>query len=83
MESEVEALASLGRNIIYASNCKAPLMWFPFACFGFKDKGRGKVLVVEIVGSFILGIGFEVGSKSGVTASCSLHNLTDLLPPSE
>ena len=38
-------------------------------------QGRGKVLVVEVAGSFILGIGLEVASKSAVAAPCSLHNL--------
>ena len=71
----VEALTSLDSDKVHATNCKASLTWFPFAFLGIEVKARGKVLVVEVAGSFILGIGLEVCSKSGVTASCSLHNL--------
>src|ERR1700724_2457558 len=74
-ESEVEAFASLGSDIVHASDCKAPLTWFPFATFEVVDESRGKVLIVDVAGSFILGIGLEVGSKSGVAVACSLNNL--------
>src|ERR1700724_1188608 len=74
-ESEVEAFAGLGSDIVHASDCKAPLTWFPFATFEVVDESRGKVLIVDVAGSFVLGIGLEVGSKGGVAASCSLDNL--------
>src|SRR6202023_1816845 len=64
-ESEVEALASLGSDIVHASDCKAPLTWFPFAIFEVVDESRGKVLIVDVAGSFVLGIGLEVGGKGG------------------
>src|ERR1700724_4243401 len=64
-ESEVEAFASLGSDIVHVSDCKAPLMWFPFAIFEVVDESRGKVLIVDVAGSFVLGIGLEVGGKGG------------------
>src|ERR1700724_3153666 len=74
-ESEVEALASLGSDVVHASDCKAPLTWFPCSLFEVVDKGRGKVLVVEVAGGLVLGIGLEVGSKCGVAVACPLDDL--------
>src|ERR1700724_281151 len=74
-ESEGEAFAVIGSAIVHASDCKAPLTWFPFAIFEVGDESRGKVLIVDVAGSFVLGIGLEVGGKGGVAAPCSLDNL--------
>jgi hypothetical protein len=49
--------------------------WFPFASLEVVDKGRGKVLVVDVVGIVILRIGLEVGSEHCGLGSSSLNNL--------
>ena len=71
---ETEALASLGSDIVDASNCIASLTWFLFASFEIVDKGKEKILIV-VVGILILSIGPEIDSESCIAIACPFNNL--------